>query len=326
MTTFNFKNVYVKSESVIVGNTEKDGPFGDLFEDYSRDPYFGKSSFELGEIEMTRLAISKCLQKGKIKQADVAYGTDLMNQLTCHYLASELNCSFTGLYGACSGSALVIGHGAMMLEYGSVHNVLCFASSHAQTAERQFRYPNEYGIQKKECSTTTVTACGAVVLSNEFSDLKITSFTMGKVIDWQFKDVHDMGKAMVPAAYQTMMDHFYDTKRTFDDYDLVLTGDLGKIGYAMLSEMMEKERFQLHQKLNDCGILIYDINHQDVYCGGSGCGCSMAVLLTHVFSKLRTKEMKRVLLVATGCLHNVFLTQQNQSIPVVAHAICIERS
>ena len=126
---------------------------------------------------------------------------------------------------------------------------------------------------------------------------------------------------MAPAAYQTIMTHFEDLGRTFDDYDLIVSGDLGKIGYAMLSEMIEKARFQLENKLNDCGIMIYDINHQDVFCGGSGCGCSMAVLLGKLFKDLRSKKMKRILLVATGSLHNVFLTQQKLSIPSVAHAI-----
>ena len=326
MTTIQFKNVYVKSEGIVVGKTEKEGPLGAFFDDYSPDPYFGQTSFEQAEIEMNRLSVQRCLEKAKIVRPDLIYAGDLINQLCVHYLASELQASFVGLYSACSASALTIGHAAMAVEYLRFKHVLAFTSSHTQAAERQFRYPNEYGGQKKECTTTTVTASGSVLLSNEFSDLKVTALTIGSVVDWQFKDVNDMGKAMVPAAYQTIMAHFSDLNRTFDDYDLVVTGDLGKIGYAMLSEMIEKERFQLNNKLNDCGIMIYDINHQDVYCGGSGCGCSMAVLLGKLFSELRSKKMKRILLVATGSLHNVFLTQQKMSIPTVAHAICIERS
>ena len=326
MTTLTFKNVYVKSENVIVGKLEKEGPLGSYFDDYSSDPYFNQSSFEQAEIEMNRLCVEKCLKKGRIDQVDLIYAGDLINQLCTHYLASELKAPFVGLYGACSNSALTIGHAAIAVEHLEKKHVLAFTSSHTQAAERQFRYPNEYGGQKKECSTSTVTASGAILLSNEFSDLKVSSFTIGSVVDWQFSDVNDMGKAMAPAAYQTIMTHFEDLNRTFDDYDLIVTGDLGKIGYAMLSEMIEKARFQLENKLNDCGIMIYDLNHQNVYCGGSGCGCSMAVLVGKLLRDLRSKKMKRILLVATGSLHNVFLTQQKLSIPSVAHAICIERS
>lgn len=326
MTTIEFKNVYVKSEAILVGQKEKDGPLGSYFKDYSNDPYFGQKSFEQAEIEMNRLCIQKCLEKANVKQVDCMYGGDLMNQLCTNYVASKIESPFIGMYGACSTSALTIGHAAIAVDYLKMKHVLAFTSSHTQVAERQFRYPNEYGGQKKECATSTVTGAGSILLSNEFSDIKVTSFTIGKVVDWNFADVNDMGKAMVPAAYETIMEHFSDLNRTFDDYDLVITGDLGKMGYAMLYDMLQKKRFFMNYKLNDCGIQIYDINHQNVYCGGSGCACSMVVLLSKLFDLLRTNEMKRILLVATGCLHNVFLTQQKLPIPTIAHAICFERS
>lgn len=326
MTTITMNNVYVKSEGIVVGKKEKEGPLGHYFKDYSMDSYFGQKSYEQAEIEMNRLSIQKCLEQAHIKQVDLMFGGDLISQLCSNYVASNIDASFVGMYGACSTSALTIGHAAIAVEYLKMKHVLAFTSSHTQAAERQFRYPNEYGGQKKECSTRTVTGAGSLLLSNEFSDIKITSFTIGKVIDWNFTDVNDMGKAMVPAAYQTIMDHFKDMKRTFDDYDLVITGDLGKMGYAMLYDMIQKDRFFMNHKLNDCGIQIYDINNQEVYCGGSGCACSMVVLLSKLFDLLRTKEMKRILLVSTGCLHNVFLTQQKLPIPTIAHAICFERS
>ena len=326
MTTLKFNNVYIKSEALVVGKTEKQGPLGHYFKNYSYDPYFNQKSYELAEIEMSRRCVFECLEKANIKQPELIYAGDLVNQLCSNYLASEINSPFIGIYGACSTSALAIGQSAIAVEHLNLNNVLALVSSHTQTAERQFRYPNEYGIQRKDCSTTTVTGSGCVLLSKEPNDLKVTSFTVGKVIDWNFKDVNDMGKAMVPAAYDTIMTHFEDMNTTFDDYDLVVTGDLGKIGYAMLFDMLQEKRFYMEHKLNDCGIMVYDINHQDVYCGGSGCGCSMTVLLSKIFDDLRKKKMKRILLVATGSLHNVFLTQQKQSIPTVAHAICIERN
>lgn len=326
MTTITFKNVYVKSEAVIVGRKEKEGPLGNYFKDYSMDPYFGQKSYEQAEIEMNLLSIEKCLEKANINQIDLMYGGDLISQLCTNYVASKIDTSFVGMYGACSTSALTIGHASIAIDYLKLKHVLAQTSSHTQAAERQFRYPNEYGGQKKECSTSTVTGAGSLLLSNEFSDIKVTSFTIGKVVDWNFTDVNDMGKAMVPAAYQTIMDHFKDTNRTFDDYDLVITGDLGKIGYAMLFDMILKDHHFMNHKLNDCGIQIYDMNNQDVYCGGSGCACSMIVLLSKLFDLLRTKEMKRILLVSTGCLHNVFLTQQKMPIPTIAHAVVFERS
>lgn len=326
MTTLQFDHVFVKSEAVVVGKMEKEGPLGKYFDLVSTDPYFNQKSYEQAEIEMNRMSVASCLKKAQISSCDLVYAADLINQISSHYLAKEIKAPFIGLYGACASSALIIGQSAIAVEHLNMKHVLAFTSSHCQAAERQFRYPNEYGGQKKECTTTTVTGSGAILLSSDFSDLRITHFTIGSVVDWEFKDVNDMGKAMVPAAYQTIIEHFQDTKRTFDDYDLIVTGDLGKIGYAMLSELIEKQRFQLENKLNDCGIMIYDINHQPVHCGGSGCGCSMSVLLGKLFTDLREKKMKRILLVATGSLHNVFLTQQNLSIPTVAHAIAIERS
>lgn len=326
MTTFTFHNVYVKSEAVVVGKTEKEGPLAKYFDNFSFDPYFNQTSYEQAEIEMNRIAVQKCLEKVKIKQPDLVYAGDLTNQLCTNYLAKDIKAPFVGMYGACSTSALTIGHAAIAIEHLKMKHVLALTSSHTQSSERQFRYPNEYGGQKKECSTTTVTGSGCVLLSNEFHDLKVTSFTIGSVVDWNFKDVNDMGKAMVPAAYQTIKEHFKDMNRTFDDYDLVITGDLGKIGYAMLLELFQKDRFQMEHKLNDCGVLIYDINHQNVYCGGSGCACSMSVLATKLFDDLRSKKMNRILLVATGSLHNVFLTQQKLALPTIAHAVCIERS
>ncbi|MGN1344995.1 MAG: stage V sporulation protein AD, partial [Traorella sp.] len=267
-----------------------------------------------------------CLKQVNHPKIDLIYAGDLINQLCSNYLASEIKAPFIGLYGACSTSALALGQAAIAIEYLKMKNVLMFTSSHQQATERQFRYPNEYGIQKKECSTTTVTGSGSILLSNETNDLKITSFTIGEVIDWDFKDINDMGKSMVPAVYQTIMTHFKDLNRTFDDYDLILSGDLGKIGFAMLSEMLHQHRFSFDNKLNDCGILIYDNNEQEVYCGGSGCACSISVLISKVFDDLRSKKMKRVLLVASGSLHNVFLSQQKLSLPSIAHAICIERT
>lgn len=327
MTTFTFEHVYIEAYSAIGGKKEKEGPCGDDFDGYSEDIYFHAKSFELAEQQMVKESIALTLKKAQLHLPKLAIGGDLIHQNgTSSYVAQTLHAPFIGVYGACSTSALSIGTAALLVENENIDHVLAFTSSHTEASERQFRYPNEYGGQKKETSTVTVTAAGSLLLTKKYHPLKVTSFTIGEVIDWEFKDPNDMGKAMVPAAYQTLMTHFFDTKRTFDDYDLIVTGDLGKIGYAMMAELVELQRFQLEGKLNDCGIMIYDLNHQDVFCGGSGCGCSMSVLCSKLLKKLEKKEMKRILFIATGCLHNVLSIQQKQSIPVIAHAICIERS
>lgn len=328
MSTLNFKHVYVLNEAVIVGPIEKKGPLTQYFDHYVNDYYLNQASYEQAEMKLVEETIDLLLKKAKLTMSDcdLAIGGDLMNQnATSNYVAKKLDCPFISVYGACSNAALVMGEAALMVQQG-FKNVLAFTSSHNKSAERQFRYPNEYGIQRKETTTTTVTGAGAVILSNQFSDIQVTSFTIGKVKDWDFTNVNDMGSAMVWAAYDTLLTHFKDTNRTFDDYDLIVTGDLSKNGYAMLSELIQNQRFQLKNKLNDCGLMIYDINHQEVYCGGSGCACSMVVTLTKLFDELRSKRMKRVLLVATGCLHSVTHSQQKLSIPTVAHAICFERS
>lgn len=329
MTTVTFKNVYVLSKAVVVGSQEKAGPLGQYFPYVCDDLYAMENSFEKGERKMMKQAIDLALKQAQLSPShlDLAIGGDLMNQnATSNYVAAELSCPFVSVYGACSNSALVMGEGAIAIEHLKMKHVLAFTGSHIATAERQFRYPNEYGIQKKETSTTTVTGCGAVVLSSTFTSIRLTHFTLGRVIDWQFNDVNDMGKAMVPAAYETLLTHFKDTQRTFDDYDLIVTGDLGKSGYAMFCECVLNQRFQLENKLNDCGIMIYDLNHQEVFCGGSGCGCSMVVTLGKLLHDLENKKMKRFLLIATGCVHSPTLIQQHENIPTIAHAICFERS
>lgn len=328
MTTLQFKNVYVQSSGCAVGPLEKAGPLGNYFTHSFDDNYCQESTFEKAERRLIKEAVSDALKKGSMSTHDLelAYGGDLINQCaSSNYFAKDLNVPFVSLYGACSTSALAIGHAAIAVEHLNMKHVLAFTSSHAATAERQFRYPNEYGTQKKETTTSTVTGAGALVVGNKPSDIAITSFTIGQVIDWNFTDANDMGRAMAPAAYDTLMTHFKDMNRTFDDYDLIVTGDLSKLGYAMLTDLCLKQRFQLENKLNDCGLMIYDINEQPIFCGGSGCACSMVVTVTKLFDLLKTKKMKRILLIATGALLTPIVLAQKEAIPCVAHAICFER-
>ena len=329
MTTINFKNVYVSSRATAVGPLEKDGPLGDLFDQSYDNNYCSETSFEKAERMLVYDAVDAALRKANLKVDDIGLlvGGDLINQLTSsHYFARDLDVPFLGMYGACSNSSLVIGQGAIWVEHGLANNVVSFTSSHAATAERQFRYPNEYGIQKKETTTFTVTGAGAAVLSTKPSHIKVTAFTPGKIIDWDHKDANDMGLAMAPAAFDTLQTHFKDTHRDFKDYDMIVTGDLSKIGFSFLMDLLVQENYDIDNRLHDCGLMMYNFDEQEVFCGGSGCACSMCVSMTKLLNMIEEGKMKRIMVLATGALLSPVAIQQKESIPCIAHAIVYERS
>lgn len=328
MTTITFKNVYVASQATAVGPLEAMGPLGDQFDIHYEDNYCGESCFEKAE---RRLLIDACdcaLRKGKFKvrDMDLLVGGDLLNQLTSsHYFAKDLDVPFLGMYAACATSSLVIAQAAMWIEDKHANTVMAFTSSHVATAERQFRYPNEFGVQKKQTTTSTVTGAGAIVLSSKKTKIKVSAFTPGKIIDWQHTDANDMGLAMAPAALDTILTHFKDTKRVFKDYDLVVTGDLSKVGFSFLVDLLVQENQELDNRLYDCGLMMYDFNEQDVFCGGSGCACSMCVSLSELLKKVESGEYQRILVVATGALLSPVAVQQKGTIPCIAHGIVYER-
>ncbi|WP_416324866.1 stage V sporulation protein AD [[Eubacterium] hominis] len=329
MTTINFQNVYVTSRGTAVGPLEKDGPLGDLFDKSYENHYCSETSFEKAERMLVYDAVDAALRKAELKVDDIGLlvGGDLINQLTSsHYFARDLAVPFIGMYGACSNSSLVIGQGAIWVEHGLADHVISFTSSHAATAERQFRYPNEYGIQKKETTTYTVTGAGAAILSRKPSAIKVTAFTPGKIIDWDHKDANDMGLAMAPAAFDTLQTHFKDTKRSFEDYDMIVTGDLSKIGFSFLTDLLVQENYDIQNRLHDCGLMMYNFDEQEVFCGGSGCACSMCVSMTKLLNMLEEGKMKRILVLATGALLSPVAIQQKESIPCIAHGIVYERS
>lgn len=329
MTTINFKHVYVESRATSVGPLEQQGPLGKYFDKSHSDNYCGCETFEKAERQLLADACDCALRKGNLKvdDLDVVVGGDLINQLTSsHYFAKDLPVPFIGMYGACSNSSLVIAQAAIWVEHQLAKRALAFTSSHVATAERQFRFPNEYGIQKKETTTSTVTGAGAVVLSDKRSNIRVSAYTPGRIIDWGHKDANDMGLAMTPAAFDTLTTHFKDTKRSFKDYDLIVTGDLSKIGYSFLMDLLNQEGYEIDNKLQDCGLMIYDILKQDVFCGGSGCACSMCVSMTKLLDMLETGECRRIMVLATGALLSPVAVQQKGSIPCIAHAIVYERS
>ncbi|MEG0409354.1 MAG: stage V sporulation protein AD [Erysipelotrichaceae bacterium] len=326
MTTYNFTHVYVESRGLIGGVKEKQGPLGSLFDKNYEDYYAGEKTFEKCEQLMVKEACDYALRKAnlKINDLDLLIGGDLMNQLsTSHYFARNLNIPFIGMYAACATSSLIIGQAALYIEYFLANKVLAFTSSHANDAERQFRYPNEYGVQKKTSTTITVTGAGACVLSSKQSKIKVTSFTIGKIIDWDYKDVSDMGKAMAPAAFETLLTHLKDTNRNIDDYDCIVTGDLSKLGFGFLCDLLKQEDMKT-EILNDCGLLIYHENQADTFCGGSGCACSMLVSMSDLLNKIEDGTYHRIMVIATGALLSPIPIEQKESIPCIAHAIVYE--
>lgn len=329
MTTIQFQQVYVQGRATAVGPLEKEGPLGSLFDKSYADGYCGESSFEKAERVLLADAVDMTLRKAnkQLSDIDVLIGGDLINQLTSsHYFAKDLHVPFLGMYGACSTSSLIIGNGAIWIEHQLAKQVLAFTSSHAATAERQFRFPNEYGVQKKETTTSTVTGAGAVLLSNAKSKIRVSAFTPGKIVDWNHKDANDMGLAMAPAAYDTIVQHLKDMHRSINDYDMIVTGDLSKVGFSFLVDLMNQEGYAINNKMHDCGLMIYDFEHQEIFSGGSGCACSMCVSMTKLLNKLENGECQRIMVVATGALLSPVALAQKGTIPCIAHAVVYERS
>jgi stage V sporulation protein AD len=264
--------------------------------------------------------------KVRDKEIDIMFGGDLLNQITSStYVSRDYCIPLVGTFGACSSSMLTLALASSYVEAGFAKKAMAFTSSHNATAERQFRYPLEYGIQKPETTTYTATGAGAIIVGKDKSDIKVTSATIGEVTDYEFNDPNNMGVAMAPAAYKTLKQHFKDLNREPNYYDLILTGDLSTYGKRIILELFKKENIEL-SNYNDCGLLLYDREKQNVFAGGSGCACCALTTYGYILDKMRKKELKKVLIVATGALLSPTMIQQKESIPCIAHAISLEVS
>lgn len=311
----------------VVGKKEGNGPLGKYFSYVTEDDKFGETSWEKAESRFIAEALKTAVSSSGLEIDDIeyAFGGDLLNQCVgTSYALRELKIPFFGLYGACSTMAEGISLGSMIVDGGFAENVVAVTSSHFCSSERQFRYPLEYGCSRPASSQWTVTGSGAVVISSRGEGVEIKSVTTGKIIDLGIKDANNMGAAMAPAALDTLVAHFDDTGRSFDDYDLIVTGDLGALGNRLLSDMLQKNGYFTKEKLNDCGLLIFDRERQDVHCGGSGCGCSASVLSGYLLKQMEEGKIKRMLFEATGALMSTTLSQQGESIPGIAHAVEFE--
>ena len=311
----------------IVGPKEGDGPLKDYFHEVLNDDTMGKDSFEKAESEMMYTAIKKAISNVNLKEEDIDYlfAGDLLNQITSSsFAARELNIPFIGLYGACSTMSESLSMASLFLEGGFGEYIVASTSSHFSTAERQFRFPLEYGSQRCPTCQWTVTGSGAMVLAKKGDFPKITYVTTGVVKDYGIKDPNNMGAAMAPAAVDTIYNHFKDTGRTPKDYDIIATGDLGKVGKEITTKLLLDYGYDVKDNYVDCGDLIFDDERQKTDSGGSGCGCSAVVTCGYFYRKLLKREIKSLLLVSTGALMSTTSSLQGESIPGIAHAVAIE--
>lgn len=310
----------------IVGPKEGQGPLGKEFDVVLPDTLGGEQTWEKAERSMLKKSCEMAVQKSKLTPDDIDFmmAGDLLNQIiSANFTARDLGIPFLGLYGACSTMFEGMSVGSMLIDGGFANHVLTAASSHYDTAERQFRFPTEMGVQRPLTAQWTVTGAGSVVLAASGKGPAITHITVGKVVDLGITDANDMGSAMAPAAADTIIQHFKDTGRQPSDYDLIFTGDLASIGRALTEQMVKQAGYDISNNFTDCGILIFDPS-QDTHAGGSGCGCSAVVLTGFLLKKIISGKYKRILGIGTGALLSPTSTLQGESIPGIGHAVVID--
>lgn len=326
--TIEFNNVYIKNKSVIGGPYIKDGPLKKYLDDTYNDFYNNEKTFEDGEINGLEKSIDQLLKKEDISndKIDLVISSDLSNELMISNIVNErLGLPYIGIYNACASYTEELIVGASLLKNKNIKNILLTTSSHNLTAERQYRYPVEYGSVKKDYQTFTVTSNTSTLLTNKKSNIRIESATIGRVVDLGIKDSVDLGSAMAPAAGKTLYEHLTETNREPNYYDLILTGDLGIYGKEIFKDYMKQQYNIKINNYNDTGVLVYDMKNKDVMAGGSGISCLPTYFLTKIYNDLEEGKLKRVLLLATGALHSSTLVNQKRTIPCICHAVSVER-
>lgn len=321
---------HIIGNAAIVGKKEGDGPLGREFDEIYEDTTLGEDSWEKAESLYLKSAVARAVEKAAVgtNEVDLVCSGDLLNQCTgSSFGLRDFNIPFCGLYGACSTMALSLCISSLMIESGGFDCCIAATSSHFCSAEKQFRKPLEYGGQRPPTAQWTVTGAGAAVLKRTKSDISpyIDKIHLGTIQDYDITDTNNMGAAMAPAAKKTISDFLCDTRTSPSDYDLILTGDLGKVGSELLKELLiREENIDISAVHNDCGLMIYDMDKQDVHSGGSGCGCSGSVLCSHIINSMRQGKYKNILFVATGALMSPVSSLQGQSIPGIAHLVNIK--
>ena len=311
----------------VAGKMESEGPLGGCFDVTSQDAYFGQKTWEQGERKMQQIVLETLAQKAGTTNTGlgVVLSGDLLNQcIGSSFPLRNLNIPHLGLYGACSTMAESLLIASMVVGGGFFDQAVAMTSSHFASSERQYRFPLNYGGQRPPTSQWTVTGSGAALLSRSGNGPRITGCTIGTVTDLGIKDANNMGAAMAPAALHTITTHFEDFSTDADDYDLIVTGDLGQLGKEVLIQLFSREGISVGGKITDCGTLIFDNTKQDVHCGGSGCGCSAVTLCSYLLNQINEGKLKKILFCGTGALLSPTSTQQGLPIPGVCHAVVIE--
>ena len=310
----------------VAGKKESEGPLGHLFDVTSQDTYFGQKTWELAEKQLQKIALDTLMKKANISrhQIDLILSGDLLNQcIGSSFTLRNTGIPHLGLYGACSTMAESLLLAAMTVDGSYADRVVAMTSSHFASSERQYRFPLGYGGQRTPTAQWTVTGSGAALVCSSGTGPQIESCTIGTVTDLGIKDANNMGAAMAPAAYATICAHFEDLKTGPEDFDLIVTGDLGQLGKDVLLELSKKDGISLGGKLTDCGTLVFDQTKQDVHSGGSGCGCSAITLCSTLLKDLASGKHKKILFCGTGALLSPTSTQQGLPVPGVCHAVCI---
>lgn len=318
----------ISASASVVGQKEGEGPLGEYFDRVIDDPMAGQNTWEEAESEMQRQLVDELLIKSGLQAKEIRYffAGDLLGQLIAtSFGISGFEVPIFGLYGACSTMGEALSLAAMTVSAGYADNVIAMTSSHFGSAEKQFRFPLDYGNQRPLCATWTVTGAGGVILSaSGESDICVSGITTGRIVDYGIQDSFNMGAAMAPAACDVIYNHLMDFERRPEDYDAIYTGDLGSVGQTILIDLMDKRGFDISKVHHDCGVEIYDAGTQDTHAGGSGCGCSAATLSAQILRRIREGEYSRVLFVPTGALLSTISFNEGKTVPGIAHAVVIE--
>lgn len=319
----------ISASASVVGQKEGEGPLGEYFDRVIDDPMAGQNTWEEAESEMQRQLVEELLIKSGLQAKEIRYffAGDLLGQLIAtSFGISGFEVPIFGLYGACSTMGEALSLAAMTVSAGYADNVIAMTSSHFGSAEKQFRFPLDYGNQRPLCATWTVTGAGGVILSvSGESDICVSGITTGRIVDYGIQDSFNMGAAMAPAACDVIYNHLMDFERRPEDYDAIYTGDLGSVGQTILIDLMDKRGFDISRVHHDCGVEIYDAGTQDTHAGGSGCGCSAATLSARILRRIREGEYSRVLFVPTGALLSTISFNEGRTVPGIAHAVVIEK-
>lgn len=322
--------VFIRSSAAVVGKKEGEGPLGELFDMVGEDDLFGSNTWEEAESSLQRDALHLAMKKAGMNNTDLRYlfAGDLLGQsIATSFGLAQYERPLFGLYGACSTCGLSLSLGAMAICGGFAESVGCVTSSHFASAEKEFRFPLGYGNQRPLSASWTVTGSGAFILSSSARKGArgiITGITPGRIVDFGLKDSMNMGACMAPAAADSIFGHLEDFGRSPEEYDRIITGDLGKVGQRALLDLLLAKGIDISRQHMDCGIEIYDGKKQDTHAGGSGCGCSAAVLSAYVLKKVEEGDWKRVLFVPTGALLSKTSFNEGKNVPGIAHCVVIE--